>query len=68
MPPVHGAPDLAAAMTAVADAAAAGKVSPREGADFARMVDSIIRSIDLRDVERRIRELETAYDALRNCS
>jgi len=68
LPPVHGAPDLAAAMTAVADAAAAGEVSPREGADFARMVDSIIRSIDLRDVERRIRELEMAYDALRNCS
>ena len=38
LPPVERAEDLAAAMTAVAGAAASGEISPREGADFARMV------------------------------
>jgi hypothetical protein len=66
LPPVRGADDVAAAMTAVTDAATAGEISPREGADFARMVDSIIRSLDLHHVERRIRDLESAYDAIRN--
>ena len=68
LPSVRGAADIAAAMTAVADAATAGEISPRDGADFARMVESVIKSIDLHDVERRIQDLEAAYDALRNRS
>jgi hypothetical protein len=58
MPPVSGAADLAGAMGAVAGAAAAGEITPAEAAQFARVVEAMVRAIETTDFDRRLRELE----------
>ena len=53
LPPIAGAEDLAAAMTAIAAATAEGELSPAEAFDLARVADSFLRVIDARNQELR---------------
>lgn len=63
LPPIDSAADLHAAMAAVTEAVARGDITPREGAEFAQIVDTFIRAIDATDFERRLSQLEAAYGA-----
>jgi Family of unknown function (DUF5681) len=53
LPPIATAEDLAAALTAIADATARGELTPGEAFDLARLADSFLRVFDARDEERR---------------
>lgn len=55
MPKIATAADLAAAMTAIADATAAGELTPAEAFDLARVADSFLRVIEARNDERRLK-------------
>ena len=65
LPPIDSIADLAGAMTALATAAAHGAITPGEAADFAQVVETIVRAIDAADFERRLRLLEAADAARR---
>jgi hypothetical protein len=60
MPRIKGAADLAPAMGAVANAAAQGAITPGEAAQFAQIVDAMVRAIQTTDFEHRLRQLEPA--------
>ena len=65
MPKIESAEDLAAAMTAIADAAAQGELTPGEAFDLARLTDSFLRAFEARDDERqRKRRAEAAAQAV----
>ncbi len=53
LPPLETHNDLALAMAAVGEAAAAGDITPAEALDLARVVDTAIRAIAARDAEFR---------------
>jgi hypothetical protein len=55
MPAIASAEDLAAAMTAIADATAQGDLTPAEAFDLARVADSFLRVIDARNEELRLK-------------
>jgi hypothetical protein len=55
LPPIETAEDLAAAMTAIADATASGDLTPAEAYDLARVADSFLRVIDARNEELRLK-------------
>jgi hypothetical protein len=58
LPPVRGAGDVTGAMATIIAAAACGKISPREGVDLAKLVDILLRAIETRDFDSRLRVLE----------
>jgi hypothetical protein len=58
MPRIAGAADLASAMGALAEAVAAGAVSPYDGAEFSRILETYVRALETGDFERRLAELE----------
>ena len=58
LPPVHTAGGLAKAQAAVIAAAAAGRITPREGMAYAAMLDYRRRALDTVEFEGRLRELE----------
>ena len=58
LPSVRGADDVTAAMAKIIAAAARGKISPREGVDLAKLVDILMRAIETRDFDSRLRVLE----------
>jgi hypothetical protein len=60
LPPVDNAGGLAKAQAAVIGAAAAGRITPREGVAFAAMLDYRRRALDTVEFEGRLRELEDA--------
>ncbi len=60
LPPVNDARGLAKAQAAVIAAAAAGKITPREGMAFAAMLDYRRRALDTVEFEGRLREVERA--------
>jgi hypothetical protein len=55
MPKIESAEDLAAAMTAIADATAKGDLTPGQALDLSRVADSFLRVIDARNAEPRRR-------------
>ena len=59
LPPIKNAADIVSALGAVADAVAAGEVTPEEGSAVANVLESKRRSIETADLERRIAALET---------
>ena len=65
LPPIDSVADLAGALKAVATAAAQGAITPGEAAEFAQIVETIVRAIDATDFERRLRLLEAADAARR---
>jgi len=58
LPSVRGAGDVTAAMATIIAAAARGKISPREGVDLAKLVDILMKAIETRDFDSRLRVLE----------
>ena len=58
LPSVRGAGDVTAAMAIIIAAAARGKISPREGVDLAKLVDILMKAIETRDFDSRLRVLE----------
>jgi hypothetical protein len=58
LPPMQDAGDLARVMAAVAEAVAAGELSPAEAADLAQVFGIFARAIDASEFERRLRQAE----------
>ncbi len=59
LPPIAEAADIAAAMAAVTG----GVITPGEGAEVAKVVDTYVRAIEPSDFDRRLKALEAAYAA-----
>jgi hypothetical protein len=58
LPSVRGAGDITAAIATIIAAVTRGKISPREGVDLAKLVDILMRAIETRDFDSRLRVLE----------
>jgi hypothetical protein len=58
IPAIASAADIAPAMTAIAQAAADGAITPYDGAELARIVESCVRALEVAEFERRLKELE----------
>jgi len=63
LPVIESAADIAPAMTAIAQAAAEGAITPYDGAELSRIVESCVRALEVADFERRLRELEEYHAA-----
>ena len=63
LPPIAEPADIAAAMAAVTAAVAGGVITPGEGAEVAKVVDTYVRAIEASDFDRRLKALEAAYAA-----
>jgi hypothetical protein len=59
LPPLDGAGGIAAALGAVAEAVAAGEVTPEEGQAVAAVLETQRRAIETAELEARIAALET---------
>jgi Family of unknown function (DUF5681) len=59
LPPLDGARGVAAALGAVAEAVAAGEVTPEEGQAVAAVLETQRRAIETAELEARIAALET---------
>jgi hypothetical protein len=62
LPPVDDASGLAAAQVTVIAAAAAGRITPREGVAYAAMLNYRRRALDTVEFETRLREIEKANE------
>jgi hypothetical protein len=58
MPEIASATDIAPAMNAIARAVSAGAVTPYDGAELSRIVETRVRALEVADFERRLKELE----------
>ena len=65
LPPIENAGDIVTAMAAVTAAVADGTLSPSDAYALSQTVDTFLRAIDARDVERRLQRLESADAARR---
>ena len=63
MPVIESAADIAPAMGAITRAVAEGGLSPYDGAELSRIVESWVRALEVADFERRLKELEDAHAA-----
>jgi uncharacterized protein DUF5681 len=61
LPPIAEPADIAGAMAAVTAAVGTGAITPREGAEVAKVVDTYIRALEVHDFDRRLKALETAH-------
>ena len=50
--------DIAGTMGALTAAASRGEITPGEAAELAKVVDTLLRSIETSDFDRRLKELE----------
>jgi len=65
-PPIAGAADIPAAMTAVAAGVAEGTLSPGEAFALSQVIDTFIRALEAGEFERRLQLLENAGGARLN--
>jgi uncharacterized protein DUF5681 len=63
MPEIATAADIAPAIGAIARSVAEGGLSPYDGAELSRIVESWVRALEAGEFERRLRELEDAHAA-----
>src|SRR5271163_3584243 len=63
LPPIAEPADIAAAMAAVTAAMAGGVITPSEGAEVAKVVDTYVRAIETSDFDSRLEALEAAFAA-----
>ena len=61
LPPIRSAADMGAAMAAVTEAAAKGKILLSEATEFARLLEVHTHAIETTEFERRLRILEVEY-------
>ena len=62
LPPLDSAADIAPAIAAIARSVAEGGVSPYDGVELSRIVESWVRALEITDFERRLQELEDAKE------
>ena len=62
-PPIADPADITAAMAAVTAAVVGGVITPAEGAEVAKVVDTYVRAIEASDFDRRLKALEADYAA-----
>jgi hypothetical protein len=60
MPLIESAADIAPAIGAIARSVAEGGLSPDDGAELSRIVESWVRALEAGDFERRLKQLEDA--------
>jgi hypothetical protein len=65
LPPITAPSDIVAALGAVAEAVAAGELSPEEGAAVAAILEALRRAVETVDMEQRIAALEQARETAR---
>jgi Family of unknown function (DUF5681) len=58
LPEIASAADLAPAMSAIARAAAECAITPLDAAELARMVETVLRAVEIGDFDRRLAALE----------
>jgi len=63
MPPIESAADIAPAIGAIARSVAEGALTPYDGAELSRIVESWVRALEAGEFERRLKELEDANAA-----
>jgi len=63
LPPIADPADITAAMAAVTAAVVGGVITPAEGAEVAKVVDTYVRAIEASDFDRRLKALEADYAA-----
>ena len=63
LPPIADPADIAAAMAAVTTAVAGGVITPGEGAEVAKVVDTHVRALEASDFDRRLKALEADHAA-----
>jgi len=56
--PIATAADASAAMTAILGAVAAGQITPSEGGDVARLIESFVKAHEVSTIEQRLSALE----------
>jgi hypothetical protein len=61
LPPIRNAADIAGTMGAITAAAACGDITPGEAAELAKVVDTLVRSIETSDFDRRLQMLEARH-------
>lgn len=60
LPPIAGTQDAAAAMSSILTAVSSGEVTPGEGAEVAKLIDSYVRAVEATESNERITRLERA--------
>jgi hypothetical protein len=65
LPPITNPADITAAMAAVTSAVVEGVITPAEGAEVAKVVDTYVRAIEASEFDRRLKALEADYAAAR---
>jgi hypothetical protein len=58
LPGLRSAADLAPAMAVIIDAVAAGEIMPGEAADFAKLIETHMKAIEIAEFEQRLQLLE----------
>jgi len=57
-PPVRSAAEMGAAMAAITEAATAGEIMLSEAAEFAKLLETYMKALEVTEFERRLRLLE----------
>ena len=60
LPPIESAADAVKAGAALVAAVAEGELTLAEAAELAKLVDTVVRSIDITDVQQRLARIEAA--------
>jgi hypothetical protein len=60
LPAVAGPNDAAAAMSSILDAVSSGEITPGEGAEVAKLIDSYVRAVEATEMNDRLTRLERA--------
>lgn len=60
LPPIATAADAVKASAALVAAVAEGEITPSEAADFGKLIETVLRGIELTDVQDRLARLEAA--------
>jgi hypothetical protein len=60
LPSIAGPQDAAAAMSSILAAVSSGEVTPGEGAEVAKLIDSYVRAVEATELNERITRLERA--------
>jgi hypothetical protein len=64
LPPIAEPADIAAGMAAITAAVAEGAITPAEGAEVGRVVETYLRALEASDFDRRLKALEAAHAAV----
>ena len=60
IPSLKSVADAGLVMAAIVEAVTAGQISPDEGAELSRLLESFVKVFEVSDLERRLRALEDA--------